>query len=230
MAGVKFDAHYHLTTVDPPELVKFIREKYPKVKRERPIKTMWQLIRWQMFPPTRRTRYCCYYLKEGGGNPSSSDEGRRILTGIRWQESRKRKDRQMTEHCLKGHDRFFVHPIIDWTSEDVWRFIEGRSIAYCSLYDQGFKRLGCVLCPYGSKKEMEMQRWPKIAAAYKRAIFRAWDLRIAAGRKSKFHDAEELWQWWIGRDTSQIFAESKNQEVKNFRGVPPTDVPSIYPP
>ena len=28
MAGVKYDAHYRITSVDPPELVKFIKEKY----------------------------------------------------------------------------------------------------------------------------------------------------------------------------------------------------------
>lgn len=34
MAGVPFDAHYAITSVDPPELVKFIRENYPAVAME----------------------------------------------------------------------------------------------------------------------------------------------------------------------------------------------------
>ena len=34
MAGVKFDAHYSVTTVDPPELMRFIREQYPDVEWE----------------------------------------------------------------------------------------------------------------------------------------------------------------------------------------------------
>ena len=36
MAGVKYDSTYRVTSVDPPELVKFIKEKYPDVKREVP--------------------------------------------------------------------------------------------------------------------------------------------------------------------------------------------------
>ena len=36
MAGVKFDAHYCVTSVDPPELVKFIKTHYPDVSREIP--------------------------------------------------------------------------------------------------------------------------------------------------------------------------------------------------
>ena len=36
MAGVKYDAHYSVTSVDPPELVRFIKEKYPDVSRDIP--------------------------------------------------------------------------------------------------------------------------------------------------------------------------------------------------
>nr|DAP14477.1 MAG TPA: FAD SYNTHETASE [Caudoviricetes sp.] len=31
MTGVKFETHYHVTSVDPPELNSFIREHYPDV-------------------------------------------------------------------------------------------------------------------------------------------------------------------------------------------------------
>ena len=47
---------------------------------------MWSLIPQKMIPPTRLARYCCEILKEGGG------EGRFITTGVRWSESRKRKE------------------------------------------------------------------------------------------------------------------------------------------
>jgi len=66
-SGCKFDAHYNLTTVDPPELVKFIRQQHPEVTIRRPEKTMWKLIVENGMPPTRLIRYCCRILKEGGG-------------------------------------------------------------------------------------------------------------------------------------------------------------------
>ena len=43
-AGVKFDAHYSHTTVDPPEVIYFMRENYPDVIVDRHDTTMWQLI------------------------------------------------------------------------------------------------------------------------------------------------------------------------------------------
>ena len=48
MAGVRFEAHYHLTTVEPPELVHFIRRNYPDVMIDYPPITMWK----SSFPPT----------------------------------------------------------------------------------------------------------------------------------------------------------------------------------
>lgn len=94
MAGVEFDAHYSVTSVDPPELVRFIIENYPDVIRDhkkdengRPI-TMWTLIENQVMPPTRLARYCCDHLKESNGR------GRVTMTGVRWAESKNRKDNQ----------------------------------------------------------------------------------------------------------------------------------------
>ena len=39
-----------------------------------------------MFPPTRIFRYCCQYFKEYSG------KDRRVVTGVRWNESRNRKE------------------------------------------------------------------------------------------------------------------------------------------
>ena len=64
MAGVKYNAHYNLTTVDPPELVRFIKDKHPDVIIDKPVKTMWQLVVENGTPPTRLMRYCCRVLKE----------------------------------------------------------------------------------------------------------------------------------------------------------------------
>jgi len=102
MANLKYDAHYRVTSVDPPELIHFIRDEHPEVRREVPVYkngrrgkewdgkpiTMWNLIPWKLMPPTRLVRYCCQFLKEDGG------DGRLTVTGVRWAESRNRKENQ----------------------------------------------------------------------------------------------------------------------------------------
>lgn len=102
MSGCKFDSTYRITTVDPPELVRFIKNQHPDVTMEsakysdsyknkklagKPI-TMWNLIPEKMMPPTRIARYCCEKLKESGG------DGRITVTGVRWAESVNRKYNQ----------------------------------------------------------------------------------------------------------------------------------------
>lgn len=156
-AGVKYDAHYNVTTVDPPELVQFIRREYPEAweGRNKPKKTMWDLIVEKRVPPTRLMRYCCQVLKEGGGTK------RYVVTGVRHAESAKRAKRQMTETCTRHKTRRYLHPIIDWSDADVWEYIRTYNVPYCKLYDEGKKRLGCIMCPYQGTAGMrrDAERW-----------------------------------------------------------------------
>jgi phosphoadenosine phosphosulfate reductase len=91
MADVKFEAHYSVTTVDPPELLKFIKENYPDVIWDYPVDKygrrtcMYRLISEHTIPPTRMARYCCDELKESKGT------GRLVITGVRWAESNRRR-------------------------------------------------------------------------------------------------------------------------------------------
>lgn len=213
-AGVKFDTHYNLTTVDPPELVQFIKKNYPDVKIERPRETMWQLIPRKLMPPTRLARYCCDVLKEGSG------EGRIVLTGVRWAESSARRnrdvieivaktkaqkiklnsdnheDRKLFETCIQKGKRV-VNAIVDWEDADVWEYLNSRNIEHCCLYDQGYKRLGCIGCPMSSKAARELGAYP----IYKRAYIRAFDKMISVrkqrGLDTQWETGEEVMEWWL---------------------------------
>jgi phosphoadenosine phosphosulfate reductase len=215
-AGVKFDAHYNLTTVDPPELVYFIRDNYPDVIWDKPKLSMWSLIVKKLGPPSRIMRYCCKELKEKGG------EGRICVTGVRWAESRARlknrnvmeivtsnvkekmlfndneKDRRLFENCLLKGKRI-VNPIVDWEDEDVWAYLNSRIIAHCSLYDEGFERIGCIGCPLAGTEQMvkEFERWPKYKENYIRAFEKAVKARIEKGKKCSWKNGKEMMDWWI---------------------------------
>ena len=78
------------------------------------------------------------------------------MTGIRWAESNKsRSTANHVETCFQDRSgKRYFSPIIDWTDADVWAFIHKEvAIPYCTLYDEGFPRHGCILCPYGYKKK-----------------------------------------------------------------------------
>lgn len=202
-SGVPFDAHYNITGIDPPELFYFIRDNFPEVQRHRPGKTIWKLIVEKMMPPTRLVRYCCEYLKERGGHD------RKVITGIRWAESARRGKRKMTEACFKDSRKFYINPIIDWLDSDVWDYIHINNLKYCSLYDEGFKRLGCIGCPMAGKGRLrEFARWPKYESLYRKAFAAAAAANIAAlgeeygghNREAKLRwpDGDAMFKWWMG--------------------------------
>lgn len=190
-AGVRFEAHYSLTTVDPPELVKFVRT-FPDVQIDHPPMSMWALIRKKGMPPRRTARYCCELLKERGG------DGCIVVTGIRWEESNRRSKRKLIEACYKHPKRGtkFLNVIIEWSTSDVWTYIRSHKLRYCSLYDEGFKRIGCVLCPMKENVQIDIERWPKIAARWERAIKATWK---PGTKRSDFASPQQYWEWWLNR-------------------------------
>ena len=193
-AGVKFEAHMALTTVDPPELIRFVHKNYPDVKMDRPVMSMFELIPKKGMPPTRLARYCCQALKEMHGHGSF------VVTGVRWAESIRRRSRRMVEVCRNNSVKRYLHPIIDWSNGEVWEFIKGRGLPYCSLYDEGFKRIGCVCCPNHGRKGMirDAARWPNIYKRYMKAFEVMLQERNRKGKDTHGRlDADAVWRWWI---------------------------------
>lgn len=199
-AGVKFDAHHNNTTVEPPELMKFIRDNYPDVVSEHPPLSMHQLIVKHNVPPLRTARYCCEALKERGG------KGRVKITGIRSEESPRRAKRKQIEEDKRGGK--FIHVVKDWSAGDIWQYIRENNLPYCRLYDEGFHRIGCVLCPFESPDNVQrdLKRFPTIADYYRRAC------RAAVHQKDscRWTSGDEMFDWWIQSRKHRPIAEDCN--------------------
>lgn len=232
-SGIPFEVHNSHTTADAPQTVRHIRKVFksleekgikceiemPKYKGEHI--TMWKLIPLKLMPPTRQVRYCCQVLKETGC------ANRYIATGVRWAESRQRKEREefekigetkankekftsimlmndndanrrMNELCMQKN-KMVVNPIIDWKDSDIWEFINSEHIETCELYKCGYDRVGCIGCPLASKKrrEKEMYDFPKYKQAYIRAFDRMTEERKRRGKDVKWSCGEEVYLWWM---------------------------------
>lgn len=194
-AGVKFDAHYSVTTIDPPDLIYFIRKYHKDVIWERPKKPFLAVLVNQGFP-MRHHRWCCRAYKENGGS------GRLVITGLRWEESSKRKARKMAEHCMTDASKKFLHVIIDWSKKDVWQFIKERDLPYCCLYDEGWKRIGCMFCPMQSAKikKQSANRYPRMENTFRIAFRRRYEICKQRGLISilnRYKNGDEMFDWWI---------------------------------
>ncbi|HHL2038293.1 TPA: phosphoadenosine phosphosulfate reductase family protein [Clostridium perfringens] len=196
-SGINAKFVYSPPSVDPPELVEYIKEYHKDVIRqpyardkEGNLITMWTLIPKKLMPPSRLVRYCCDFLKERTG-----EEGDTVYLGVRWAESSKRSKLGMVGFWKK---KVVVRPIIDWSDEDIWEYIHKYNLPYCKLYDQGFKRLGCIGCPLGKGQKEELERYP----AFKKAYIRAFDKMILErkqkDKKCDWKTGEEVMEWWLG--------------------------------
>lgn len=212
LAGVKFDAHMNLTSVDPPEVIRFVRQSYPEVDLIKPKKSIYQLAIEKQILPTMRVMWCCAEYKEMSG------AGRVTLIGIRHQESSRRAkrneveissrkfsgtlegldeyrqeikakrarrkskkdgvnitnaDQEQTLGCISGKESLLISPIIHWTEADVWEFLNKvMEVPHCSLYDEGWHRLGCIGCPMSSAKQKQIEniRYPHVKRNWIKAI------------------------------------------------------------
>lgn len=191
MAKVKFKAIYSPTSVDPPEVIQFIKKNFKDVEFAKYKETMWELIPRKLMPPTRVARYCCDVMKERTG-----EKGDTVVLGVRWAESSKRKKLPMFGFW-KGKQ--ILRVIIDWTDEDVWQFIKENNLPYCSLYDKGWERIGCIGCPLNpSKMKWELNQYPKYKEAYIRAFERMIKNRKEKGKECEWETGEEVMNWWLG--------------------------------
>lgn len=185
-AGVRFDAHYARTGIDPPELTAHIKKYYPDVIWDSPKTTFFKGFITNG-PPTRIKRWCCRQLKEYSG------KGRIVATGVRAEESNKRSTYTIVRDCQRLK-KIFISPILNWTSNDVWTYIKRKKIPYCCLYDEGFERIGCVFCPFESNTKRSMNRWPKMWSALRRMVDKEFPTKSAW---QKFGSSQYLWDWWI---------------------------------
>ena len=199
-AGVKFDAHYCVSPIDPKEIHRFIREYYPDVQWDYHARGFWKMVDRKGLP-MRQSRWCCQVIKEAGGS------GRLVVVGNRRAEGGSIRRNQKCFEIGRKKGKSFLRPIINFDDYDIWQYIRGNNLPYCSLYDEGFKRLGCVLCPFSRDIAREEAYFPKIVNLWKLACNRLVEAEKARGYLSKrgiplkhrFEIGQEKYDWWVSR-------------------------------
>lgn len=229
MSGVRFHAVYNVTTNDPPENIRFIREYYPDVEFSHVDTSIMRLIEKKGLP-TRLHRWCCSMFKEQCG------VGSVVLTGVRWEESRSRAEYTAVEkrgktkkekvvldldemqanefRCVGGKDKIMVYPILSWTATDVWQFMVMRGLPLNPCYARGV-RVGCVFCPFARKGEIE--RYVEFRPKSKEVLLHAIERYLDRHRdSSRFNNATEVFDWWVSQKSVDEFLQMQRQTKMDF--------------
>lgn len=241
LAGVRYTGHMNLTSVDPPEVIRFAKQHYPEVELIKPKASIYRIAVEKTLLPTQRVRWCCEEYKENAG------AGKVTLIGIRHQESTRRAKRNEVEisskkfsgtlegfeqyreeklskpkkgrpakgvnitnatgertiGCISGKESILISPIIHWTERDVWEFLNRVcQVPHCSLYDEGYRRIGCICCPMSSyrQKLREMNRWPHVKRNWLKAIIA---IRNGGVYQGTLTDSNPVVRYWSRLEASR---------------------------
>lgn len=104
------------------------------------------------------------------------------------------KKRRIIENCQR-QAKTICNPIIDWSTQDVWRYIHSEHICVNSLYECGFSRVGCIGCPLGNKaRYMEFRMFP----SYKKAYISAFERMLQNMRgRGNWKNGYDVFHWWM---------------------------------
>ena len=162
------DVNYNLiafnTSNDTAETYKHLKQHH-KMNKENIISPdvgfyPWIINKKNYFTPSRFVRNCCSTYKEGQiSKVMDKNECTVTFLGMRSPESNKRShyDWDLNEAQIKSGGKLNVPtnwkrflPIVKWTDAEVWLYILNRKMNYNPMYNKGFNRIGCLICPYQS--------------------------------------------------------------------------------
>lgn len=114
--------------------------------------SFWQSID-NFGPPTVEARWCCKVCKLGAITQlieGNYEDGCLTFIGQRKYESEIRAN---SEHIWRNPwvgNQIGATPIQNWTALHVWLYLFWKKARYNPLYEEGFDRIGCWLCPSAS--------------------------------------------------------------------------------
>ena len=143
------------------------------------------------------------------------------MTGEAWYLLQ-RTERDLSSFCL-----------VYWTDRDVWNFIHGENLAYCNLYDEWFKRLGCIGCPLAgpAAQANEFTRYPRYKNLWWLYTKKFWDrwhgVPTKLGKRRWFEDfgsAAGYFDWWLSGKAKSSQDNTMIQQALELYDKIPDDV------
>lgn len=157
------EAFFLNTGIEFPETVDFVHE-YCRDNGIRLIEKKASAGFWDNVetfgPPAKDFRWCCKICKLAPANEVMEqclETAPVCLTidGKRKYESFSRARIATSEKNPFVPGQLNIFPIRDWRAIEVWLYIYWRGLQYNPLYDMGFERVGCYLCPAALSAEYE---------------------------------------------------------------------------
>lgn len=67
------------------------------------------------------------------------------ITGLRREQSQARQTLEL-ETWDDANGLIKINPLLEWSNEEVWRYIRANDVPYNALHDRGYPSIGCAPC------------------------------------------------------------------------------------
>ena len=173
----------------------------------------WQSIN-NFGPPTVEARWCCKVCKLGAIArviENNYENGCLTFIGQRKYESEIRAN---SEHIWRNPwvgNQIGATPIQNWTAMHVWLYLFWKKAKYNPLYEQGFDRIGCWLCPSASMADFQRLReiHPELSERLENYLK---EYASCSGLPQEWATMG-LWRWQVLPKSIKAIAEKKGINV-----------------
>lgn len=189
------------TGIEFPETVDFVRDycinNSIELTEKKAVSDFWDNA--DVFgPPAKDFRWCCKICKLAPANDAIEDCLSRASTcitvdGKRRYESFSRANISTSEKNPFVPGQLNIFPVKDWKAIEVWLYIYWRKLEYNRLYDLGFERVGCFLCPAALSAEYQRLKvlHPELYGRWESFLLE-WAKNNGFSEKYMKHG---LWRW-----------------------------------
>ncbi len=150
---------------------------------------------WDLFgPPARRIRWCCTVHKTAPVINKLCELHHlekihaMMITGVRGDESITRSEYDEVSLGKKLPGQHSFHPILDWSSAEVFLYTFMQALPMNEAYKYGFNRVGCIMCPNSSEKHEYIKRcyFPEMVDLYSGKIVKNSKKDLSGDNAARF--------------------------------------------
>jgi 3'-phosphoadenosine 5'-phosphosulfate sulfotransferase (PAPS reductase)/FAD synthetase len=141
-----------------------------KQKKSGMISKKWRFL---IDSPFQISEKCCDVMKKAPVKIYVKKTGRKQIVGTMASDSMFRMQSYLRVGC-NAFEKGSSQPMAFWLEQDVWDYIHSRNLPYCSVYDTGVKRTGCMFCMFGVHLEKEPNRFQRMQETHPKL----WDYCI----------------------------------------------------
>ncbi len=152
------------TGIEFPEtidyIIEFARDRGVEIVGQQAKDRFWESLD-DFGPPARDFRWCCKVLKLGPAASSIAEHFQGNVLNFMGQRKLESFQRSIEPRVTQNPwvpGQVSAHPIQKWNALEVWLYIFREKAEFNPLYNCGYHRMGCYLCPSSPLAELESIR------------------------------------------------------------------------